>query len=37
LLGTDFSRLQEVCVVQKQFLSELHKLEHQADSITANN
>ncbi len=32
-LGTDFSRLQNVCVVQQRFHSELHDLEQQADSI----
>lgn len=32
-LGTDFSRLQNVSVVQQRFQSELHKLEQQADSI----
>lgn len=32
-LGTDFSRLQDVSVVQQRFQSEIHNLEHQADSI----
>lgn len=34
LLGTDFSRLQDVCVVQKQFLGEIHALEQKADSLS---
>lgn len=33
LLGTDFSRLQDVCVIQQQFYDELHELEQRADSV----
>ncbi len=32
-LSTDFSRLQDVCVVQQHFQSEIHALEQQADSL----
>lgn len=32
-LGIDFTRLQDVSVVTQQFHSELHELEHRADSI----
>ncbi len=32
-LGTDFSRLQDVCVIQQQFYDELHELEQRADSV----
>lgn len=32
-LGTDFARLQDVCVIQQQFYDELHELEQRADSV----
>ena len=33
-LGTDFSRLQDVCIVQQRFQSEIHTLEQKADSLS---
>ena len=32
-LGTDFARLQDVCVMRQEFQNELHMLELQADSV----
>lgn len=35
LLGTDFSRLQDVCVVAQEFQTEVSELEQRADSLNS--